>query len=129
MELTINGNVYKFNFGFGFMKELNDKVRVPVDNIPGKKESIGMRYEIARFLEGSIESLVTILDAANKGQDPRLTRTAIEDYIEDPDTDIDDLSEKVTDFLSKANVTRKETREFLKMMEEAKEKEEEEQDQ
>ena len=26
MELTINGQVYQFNFGMGFMKEMNKKV-------------------------------------------------------------------------------------------------------
>lgn len=116
MELTINGNIYSFNFGFAFMKELNPKVTQTVDGI-GKSEQIGMKYEIANFLDGSVESLVNILHAANKGQDPRLTRNALERYIEDPDTDIDELCKTVTDFLSKANVTRRETQKLLAALE------------
>lgn len=118
MELTIDGNVYNFNFGYGFMKELNPKVKQPVDGIPGKVEEIGMKYEIARLLDGNIEALVNILMAANKGQTPRLTGKAMEAFIEDPDTDIDELFDTVRDFLSKANVTRRETQNLLKLMEE-----------
>jgi hypothetical protein len=118
MELTINGNVYTFNFGFGFMRELDDKVQVPVDDIPGKKEKIGMRYEILQMLNGSVEALVNILNAANKGQDPRLTRGAIEAYLEDPETDIDEVFDTVKDFLSRANVTKKETLKLIKAIEE-----------
>lgn len=117
MELTIDGNVYNFNFGYGFMRELNPKVKQPVDGIPGKSEEIGMKYEIARLLDGNIEALVNILMAANKGQTPRLTGKAIEAYIEDPDTDIDELFDQTRDFLSRANVTRRETRNLLKLME------------
>lgn len=118
MELTIDGNVYNFNFGYGFMKDLNPKVKQPVDGIPGKSEDVGMRYEIARLLDGNIEALVNILMAANKGQTPRLTQKAMEAFIEDPDTDIDGLFDEVKDFLSRANVTRKETTKMLKLMEE-----------
>ena len=117
MELTIDGNVYNFNFGYGFMMELNPKVKQPVEGIPGKGEEIGMKYEIARLLDGNIEALVNILMAANKGQTPRLTQKAMEAFIEDPDTDIDGLFDEVKDFLSKANVTRRETQNLLKLME------------
>ena len=118
MELTIDGVVYIFNFGYGFMKELNPKVKQPVDGIPGRVEEIGMKYEIARLLDGNIEALVNILMAANKGQTPRLTQKAMEAFIEDSDTDIDGLFDEVKDFLSKANVTRKEMQNLLKLMEE-----------
>ena len=108
MELTINGNVYNINFGIAFMRELNKKVTIPVEGIPGKSEQIGLRYEIANFFDGDIESLITLIDIGNKGQDPRLTKAAIEAYIEDPDTDIDELFKQVKDFLLSANVTKKE---------------------
>lgn len=117
MELTINGDVYGFNFGFGFMRELDDKVQIPVDDIPGKKEKIGMRYEILQMLNGSVTSLVNILCAANKGQNPRLTRGAIEEFLEGPDVDIDVIFDDVKDFLLKANVTKKETKKLIEAIE------------
>ena len=33
MELTIKEQVYQFNFGMGFLREMNRKVTVPVDGI------------------------------------------------------------------------------------------------
>jgi len=108
MELTIDGNVYNINFGIAFMRELDKRVVMPVEGIPGKSEKIGLRYEIANLFDDDIESLITIIDIGNKGQDPRLTRAAIEAYIEDPDTDIDELFKQVKDFLLSANVTKKE---------------------
>ena len=32
-ELTINDVVYQFNFGMGFMREVNKKVCTPVDGL------------------------------------------------------------------------------------------------
>ena len=37
MELTINGQVYQFNFGMGFMREMNKKVSMPVDGVKDAK--------------------------------------------------------------------------------------------
>ena len=31
MELTINGQVYQFNFGMGFLRDVNKKIQVPVE--------------------------------------------------------------------------------------------------
>jgi len=117
MELTINGNVYNINFGIAFMRELDKRVVMPVEGIPGKSEKIGLRYEIANLFDDDIESLITMIDIGNKGQDPRLTRAAIESYIEDPDTDIDELFKKVKDFLLSANVTKKEALKIQKELE------------
>ena len=33
MELTINGTVYEFNFGMGFLREINKRVQTPVDGL------------------------------------------------------------------------------------------------
>ena len=38
MELTINGQVYQFHFGMGFLREVNKIVNAPVEGIPGMKK-------------------------------------------------------------------------------------------
>lgn len=43
MELTINGQVYQFNFGMGFMREMNKKVTMPVDGVKDAKKNIGLK--------------------------------------------------------------------------------------
>ena len=107
MELTINGTVYEFNFGMGFLREINKRVQTPVDGLKGVDKNIGLQFTVASIIDGDVESLVDALDIANKGMNPRLTRQALDAYIDDADTDIDGLFSMVIDFLSKENATKK----------------------
>ena len=107
MELTINGTVYEFNFGMGFLREINKRVQTPVDGLKGVDKNIGLQFTVASIIDGDVEALVDALDIANKGMNPRLTRQALDAYIDDADTDIDGLFSMVIDFLSRANATKK----------------------
>ena len=118
-ELTINNTVYQFNFGFGFLRDIN-KTYKSVDEKTKQERELGLQYNIASLIDGDVEAIVTILDIANKGCDPRITRKDIEKYIEDENTNIDDLFDTVMDFLSKANCTKKEVQKFLENLEELK---------
>lgn len=114
LELTINAQVYKFKFGIGFMREMNKKQKQTTNGIT---KEVGLQMGIAGIIDGDIEDLITILDVSNKTEEPRVTRELIEAYIEDENTDIDKLFEKVLDFLKEANVTRKLTNQLLEMVE------------
>lgn len=118
-ELTINNTVYQFNFGFGFLRDIN-KTYKSVDEKTKQERELGLQYNIASLIDGDVEAIVTILDIANKGCDPRITRQDIEKYIEDENTNIDDLFDTVIDFLSKANCTKKEVQKFMENLEELK---------
>lgn len=118
-ELTINNTVYQFNFGFGFLRDIN-KTYKSVDEKTKQERELGLQYNIASLVDGDVEAIVTILDIANKGCDPRITRQDIEKYIEDENTNIDDLFDTVMDFLSKANCTKKEVQKFMENLEELK---------
>ena len=107
MELTINGSVYEFNFGMGFLREINKRVQTPVDGLKGVDKNIGLQFTVASIIDGDVEALVDALDIANKGMIPRITRQELDAYIDDVDTDIDGLFTMVIDFLSKANATKK----------------------
>ncbi|MBM6764513.1 hypothetical protein H5996_01160 [Faecalicoccus pleomorphus] len=106
IELTINGEVYKLVAGFGFLREINSKAKVQIDDIKQEKK-VGMTIYFANLIDGDVEALADVIDMLNKGQTPRLKRADIEDYIVDDDTDIDELFKTVIDFLSKANVSKK----------------------
>lgn len=106
-ELTINGSVYSFNFGMGFMREINRLVGKPVDGVPDKKQNIGLRFYVLGLLDYDVEFLVDVLMAANKGMNPRVTTALLDSYIDSPDTDIEALFAEVLDFLSNANATKK----------------------
>lgn len=107
LELTINEKVYQFNFGMGFLREINKQVSTPVDGLPDVKRNIGLRYKVLCVLDGDPEALVDILDAANKGMLPRVDRNKLDAYIDSGDMSVDELCEKVIDFLKSANATRK----------------------
>ena len=105
-EITINGTVYKLKFGIGFVKEVNGRRQAPLGN--GMKEDVGLEYVIAKIQEGDILTLVDVLDLGNKyAGEPRLTRSVIEEYLEDENTDIERLFDDVLGFFEKSNATKK----------------------
>lgn len=104
MELTINDQVFSFNFGIGFLREINKTTSVTSNGI---SKNIGGAMQLADLMDGDTLALVDVLYLANKGQNPRITRNAIEDYLDDPETDIDAIFDMVLDFLSKSNATKK----------------------
>ena len=98
-ELQINKSTYEFNFGMGFMREINKTIAVPLEDV---------------------------LLVANKGFTPRLERTELDKHIEDENTDIDALFDTVLGFLENANATKKTTRELKEEVEKQKKKQQEE---
>ena len=81
---------------------------MPLDGAPTIKNNIGLKYTVGRMMDGSVEDLIDIIYLANKNENPRLTMATIDEWIEDPDTDIDEVFDEVMDFLRTANATRKE---------------------
>ena len=125
MELTINEQIYGFNFGIGFLKEINKKVTMPDESVPKKMKEVGFKYYVAEMLDDDVLALIEILKTANVGTEPRVTEKMLSDYIDDESTDLDGLFEEVQDFLSKANATKKDFRKIQKAYEEQMEAEEE----
>lgn len=121
-ELTINGAVYQFHFGMGFMREINKKVGTPVDGLPDVKKNIGLRYYIAGIIDGDLEALSEVLLVANKSQNPRISPALLDAYIDDENTDIDSLFKDVLDFLRNANATKKTVESILEAVENQKNK-------
>lgn len=121
-ELTIDGNVYSFHFGMGFLREINRTVSGRVDGLENEKKNIGLQYKVGGLIDGDVEDLVEILDIANKKQNPRVTRELLDAYIDDEKTDIDALFDEVLGFLRKSNATRRTVEELMKAVEEEKKK-------
>lgn len=117
LELTIKDQVYEFNFGMGFLREVNKKYQKPIDGLKDAKENVGLQMMVAGVMAGSVEFLVDVLEAANMGRKPRVTKAILDYYIDEECEDIDALFNEVLDFLSSANATKKLT---LQMKEEYK---------
>ena len=108
-EITINGTVYKFKFGIGFVREVSSKNQTTFEN--GVKADIGLEYIIAMLQTEDVLTLVEVLDLANKyAGEPRITTDVIEEYLEDENTDIDKLFGDVLGFFEKSNATKKKAR-------------------
>ena len=105
-ELTINDTVYPFRFGMGFLREINKRVEMTFDEDTGAKRNIGLYYTIIDLMDGVLETLEDVLLAANQGEQPRLQRTALDAYLEDENTDVDQLFADVLDFFERANCTK-----------------------
>ncbi len=103
MELTIGGQVFEFNFGMGFLREINKTVTVTQN---GVKHDEGLQYKVAGLIDGDTLDLVEVLFMANMGRNPRVTKAALEEYIDNECTDIDALFAEVLDFLRESNATR-----------------------
>ena len=105
-ELTINDKVYPCRVGMGFLREINKRVEMTFDEDTGAKRNIGLYYTIIDLMDGVLETLEDVLLAANQGEQPRLQRTALDAYLEDEDTDVDQLFADVLDFFERANCTK-----------------------
>ncbi|MGI6168291.1 MAG: tail assembly chaperone [Christensenellales bacterium] len=116
-ELNILGTTYEFNFGIGFVKEINKTYQRPIDGMPGAKEDVGLSVKIAQVLSGDVPVLIDVLERANKGKDPRITAEILEKYVDDEDTDIDVLFDKVIGFFEKSNSCKRVTKNMKEAME------------
>lgn len=115
MEIEVNGEIYKLVAGFGFLHEVNKKLAVDVKSAGTKKE-IGLKYMVASIIDGDIDALVDCIFYMNSGQTPRLKKQQIESYLEDVE-DIDKVFEDVINFLSHANVCKKEVMQLMSVQE------------
>ncbi len=123
-ELEMNGQMIPFNFGMGFLREINKKVSIPVDGMQSVKRNVGLRYSVTKLLDGDVEALAEVLETANMGCDPRITKKVLDQFIDDPDTDIDEVFEKVLGFLKTANATKKAVLDVIEAVEKEKSKQE-----
>ena len=117
-ELTIRNQVYQFNFGMGFLREINKLYGTPVDGIPDAKKNVGLRFILAGLFDGDLEDLTKILLVANKAQSPRLTEKELDYYIDSECEDVEALFTEVIDFLKNVNATKKTMVELQKMADE-----------
>lgn len=115
-ELTINGVVYQFKFGIGFVREINKRV---VKNVEGTnaKQELGLQYAVAGLIDEDPVALVDVLELANRGERPRITKDVLDNYMDDESTDIGALCRDVLDFLGKSNASKKTTEAVMQMVE------------
>ena len=121
-ELTINEKVYQFNFGIGFLRDIDATVTKPIDGVKGKVQNMGLQYAVGGVMDCNIIDIADVLLRANKGYEPRLTQAEVESYLESDSVNIEELSEKLLDFFKSANATKKLTLNLIEVVEKEKAK-------
>lgn len=99
-ELVINGKTYEFNFGMGFIRQIDPKHTQTVNGIT---QNIGLIVEMAKIMEGDIIALYECLRMANKGFSPRLEQADFDKWVDDADTDIEGIFKEVMGFFANSN--------------------------
>lgn len=117
--LEINGKEINLSFGMGFVRDINETVKQPIDGAPGVFAKRGLAFAIGSIIDGDIEVLSDVLYTAARHAGGKVKRDEIDAIIEDENTNIEELFETVLDFFGKSNCTAKQTREMLKAVQEA----------
>ena len=104
-ELVMNGQPYAFTFGMGFLKTINAKATTKVPN-SNYSINTGLKFIMAQVIDNDVEALADVLMTANAGHTPRLKQKDLYEFLEDEETDIEAVFEKVIDFFGKANATK-----------------------
>lgn len=99
-ELVINGKTYEFNFGMGFIRQIDPK---HVQKQNGVTQNIGLIVEMAKILDGDIVALYECLRMANKGLTPRLEQADFDKWIEDESTDVEEVFMTIESFFANSN--------------------------
>lgn len=118
-ELTINGEVYQFRFGIGFVRDINKQKKRAVEGMD-EKQDCGLQFAVASLIDEDPIGLIDILELANKTEKPRVTRSLLDSYIDDETTDLEALFAEVLDFFKNSNATKKTTLAVMELIEEQK---------
>ena len=104
-ELTIKSEVYPFNFGIGFVRDIGKTKQMK--NEDGIIVDIGLQYAVASLVDEDPLDVIEILYLANKTEKPRVNKKDLEEYLQDEDTDLEQLCKDILDFFISHNATRK----------------------
>ena len=75
-ELTINGTVYQFNFGIGFVRDITKRIQKPVEGVTGVKEDVGLAFTVAKIIDGDV---IAVVDSKKVEADPaKAAKTKVE---------------------------------------------------
>lgn len=106
-EIIIGEKSYQLNFGMGFVRDLNKRVSVPIEGLPGVTQNVGLYMTLLQVVDGSLEALEDVIFAANKGCNPRISSLSVLDsFFEDESTDIEEVRENILNFCRSANCTK-----------------------
>lgn len=114
MQIKIKNNEYNLNFGVRFVREL-DKVAGVTLNQNGVKQSFGMGVtrNIIPLRQYDPATLATVLKCATWDNVKRPNQKEIDDFIDNPETDLEKLFDDVLAEMDQANAIKVVTKQRL----------------
>lgn len=107
----INGKLCEFNFGLGFVREI-DRRRL-VEGEDKQKHKMGLTYAIAGLMDCDYEALIDCLLIGSKyAPGETLRREEVESWIDTEEIDLEKECNELLDFFVKCSFTRKKTEEL-----------------
>lgn len=107
----INGKLCEFNFGIGFVREI-DKQKL-VDGDDKQKHKMGLTYAIAGLMDCDFEKLIDCFVIGSKyAPGEELSRKEIEEWMDSEEFDLEKECGDLLDFFRKCNFTKKKTEEL-----------------
>lgn len=112
----IDGKMYDFKFGIGFVRDIDKTKTVKADD--GSVQKLGLTYAIAGLMDGDFEKLIECLMYGNKYSDgEKLDRRQVEEWLESEDVNLEQECRDLLDFFESANFTSRKTRDLREAME------------
>ena len=104
----INGKLCEFNFGLGFVRDIDKQKLVAGDD--KQKHKMGLTYAIAGLMDCDFEKLIDCLVIGSKyAPGETLSREEIEKWMDSEGFDLEKECEDLVDFFGKCSFTRKKT--------------------
>ena len=113
MEIKINKTDYLLNFGILFVKKLNALHFIDRDGI---QVGVGLASVIPGVLQKDVSVLSEVIYLGLWANKNRPTQAQVDEYLENPETDIDLLFKDVFIKLQESNVTKAAMRNFEKTL-------------
>ena len=111
----INGKLCEFNFGLGFVREIDKSVLVDGDD--KRKHKMGLTYAIAGLMDCDFEKLLDCLVIGSKyAPGEALSRSDIESWMDTEDFDLEKECGDMLDFFEKCSFTKKKTADLKQMV-------------
>lgn len=112
----IDGKIYNFKFGIGFVRDIDKTQTVKGEN--GEQKKIGLTYAIAGLMDGDFEKLIDCLMYGNKyAEGEKLDRKMIEVWLESEDADPNQECDDLLDFFETSKFTSRKMKELKEALE------------
>lgn len=112
----IDGKIYEFKYGIGFIRDIDKTKTVKGDD--GEQKKMGLTYAIAGLMDGDFEKLIDCLLFGNKyAGGERLDRKMIDEWLESEDVDPEQECKDLLDFFDTCKFTCRRAKELRDMAE------------